>query len=507
MRSGSIASNFLYSSLTTVLNVAVPLLTYPYITRVLGPDNLGRLGVAASLANYFIAAAGLGFATYGVRAVAKAAADSRHSAGSHGVQESHGARESHDAKSALARVASELGALALGASAVAATAYFAAILAVGRYRADLALFALFGLTIIASNAAVEWFFRGVERFRFIGLRNLVLQVVSVVFLFIIVRGPGDTVPYAALLAIVALLGAGLNLGAARRIVHLTFTGIRPLSHLAPMALFTLIAFSITAYTNLDFLFLGLASDPRQAGFYTVSIRLARMVTTVTATLSAVLLPRLSQLSSGDEEGFARILGQSARAIALFSLPAAAGIAVTADDLAVFFGGAGFAESAASLRILALLVPIVGASNFLQLQILVPRSRERAMLWSFGAGLAVTSLAMFLWVRPFGHIGAAWAMVAGEAAVLAVHAVLCLRLEPESLPRRFGLARYLAGTAITFLAALAVRAFLAPGPARLAAAVIAGCLAYAVTLVAGGDPMTRGLIQKAQPSGHHPGDPR
>ncbi len=495
MRSGSIASNFLYSSLTTVLNVAVPLLTYPYITRVLGPDNLGRLGVAASLANYFIAAAGLGFATYGVRAVAKASADSRHSAGA------------HNSKQSLSRVATELGALALGASAVAAIAYFAAIIAVDRYRADFALFALFGLTIIASSAAVEWFFRGVERFRFIGLRNLVLQFVSVVFLFIVVRDSGDTVPYAALLAIVALLGAGLNLGAARRIVHPTFTGIRPLSHLGPMALFTLIAFSITAYTNLDFLFLGLASDPRQAGLYTVSIRLARMVTTVTATLSAVLLPRLSHLSSGDEEGFARILGQSARAIALFSLPAAAGIAVTADDLAVFFGGSGFAESAASLRILALLAPLVGASNFLQLQILVPRGRERAMLWSFGAGLIVTALAMFLWVSPFGHIGAAWAMVAGEAAVLAVHAVLCLRLEPESLPRRFGFARYLAGTAITFLAALTVRAFLAPGAARLAAAVISGCLAYAVTLVAGGDPMARALIQKAQSSGHHEGDPR
>lgn len=473
---GSIVSNFLYSSLTTVLNVAVPLLTYPYITRVLGPDNIGRLGVAASLANYFIAAAGLGFATYGVRAIARSVS------GSHNANATDGG---------LPRMASELGALTLGASVLAAIAYFGLIMAVSRYRDDFALFALFGLTIITSNASIEWFFRGVEQFRFIGLRNLALQVLSIGLLFVVVRGRGDTVPYAGLLTAVALFGAALNLGAARRTFKPVTGGINPLRHLGPMTLFTLMAFSITAYTNLDFLFLGLVSDSRQAGLYTVSIRLARMVTTVTATLSAVLLPRLSHLSSDDETGFNRIIGISARAIALFSLPAAAGIAVVADDLAVFFGGSGFADSAASLRILALLIPIVGASNFLQLQILIPRGREKAMMWSFGSGLAVTLLAMSLLVKPFGHRGAAWAMVAGEAAVLALHAMLCRKYEPRSVPRECGFRHYAFGAAVTAVTAFGVRAALNPGVIRLAASVMAGSVAYAAVLFVLRDPIAFG----------------
>lgn len=472
--SGSITGNFLYSSLTTLLNVLVPLVTYPYVARVLGPANMGRLGVASSFANYFIAAAGLGFATYGVRTIA--------------MSRKSGA-------SAIGKQSAELFVLALVSGGLATVVYYAAIALVPRYRGDFLLFALFGLTILATNAGIEWFFRGLEEFRFIGLRNVLLQVISVGFLFVLVRKTEDTLLYAALLAGVTVVGALLSLAAARRLLRPDFSGIRPGSHVGPMMIFTLFSFAITAYTNLDFLFLGLVSDTRQAGLYTISIRLTRMVVTVTATLSAVLLPRLSRLAVGDEEEFRRILKASGMAIALFAFPAAAGIAVTAEDLARLFGGVDFTEASASLRILALMVPVAAWSNFLQLQILLPKQHEKAMLFSFGAGFAVTAAAMALLVRPFGHVGAALAMLLGESAVLAGHGLICKKREPALVARMESLPRYALGALFTAGAAFLPYAFMSAGAARLFLSVAAGAGVYFVYLLVLRDPLFMDLLGK------------
>jgi len=474
--SGTITSNFLYSSLTVVLNVAVPLVTYPYIARVLGPENMGRLGIAGSFANYFIAAASLGFATYGVRTIAKSRQRS--------------SRE-------FAGQSTELFVLSLISGALAAAAFYFTIAIVPRYRAELPLFALFGITILTTNASIEWFFRGVEEFRFIGLRNVLLQILSVTLLFIVIRNDGDTLAYAALLSGIAILGASLNLGAARRFVKPAFTAIHPGRHLGPMLVFTLFAFAITAYTNLDFLFLGLASDPLQAGLYTISIRLTRMIVTVTATLSAVLLPRLSHLAGNDEDEFHRILNNSARAIMLFSLPAATGIAATSNDIARFFGGPGFADAAGSLRILALMVPVVACSNFLQLQILVPRGRERQTLLSFGVGIAVTAISMAFLVRPFGHRGAALAMLFGECSVLIFHSLLCLRFERASLPKIEYLPRYLVAALLSAGVAWLPAAFMAPGILRLCLSVTAGVIAYLLYLLVVRDDFLMEVMKKAR----------
>ncbi|MBL8968646.1 MAG: flippase [Spirochaetaceae bacterium] len=469
-RRGSILGNFLYSSLTTLLNVLVPLATYPYLARVLGPDNMGRLGVAGSFANYFIVAAGLGFATYGVRSIAAARRD----------------------RTDLNRRSTELFVIAAAADLLASIAYFAAILAVPRYREDFGLFALFGVTVVATPAAIDWYFRGIEEFRFIGLRNAAIQIAYVAALFAVVHRPEDTTAYAGLLAAVAVAGAAANLWTARRYASLETKGLRPRSHLAPMGVFALLSFAITAYTNLDFLFLGLVSPSREAGLYSISLRLVRMVTTVTATLSGVLLPRLSLLAGSDEEEFKRIIKTSASAILLFSLPAAAGVFAVSEDLALLFGGSLFSESATSLRILAAMIPVVACSNFLQMQFLIPRGRERALLVSFGVGLAVTGAAMALLVKPYGQIGAAWGMLAGEAAVLAAQAFLCGRAELRSVvdPRR--LAGYVLGSVACGGGATLPRAFMDAGPARLATSVFAGCLLYSAFLFAVREPLAAEL---------------
>jgi O-antigen/teichoic acid export membrane protein len=469
----SIVGNFLYSSLNTVLNVLIPVVTYPYVARVLGPDNMGRLGIASSFSGYFAVAASFAFPVYAVRAVSSSRGDRR----------------------ALEDATGELFSLSVVFSAIAAAAYAIAIAAIPRYSSDAALFVVFGAGIVSGPLSIDWLFQGIERFKYIGLRQLVLRSLFVVALFVLVRGQGDAIAYASLFAATGVLSAAVNLATSRRFVRIRPKLKGASRHLKPMLALGIGSFLITAYTNLDFLFLGLMSSDREAGLYNISLRLARVVVTAAATLSAVLLPRLSALAGKDEDEYRRILDGSISAVLLFSLPAGAGLAASAPDFVRVFGGAAFDESARSLQIIAWIVPIVALSNLLQMQVLVPRGKERRMIASFSAALALTAASMVLLVPRCGQIGAAIGMLLGECAVLAGHLVIVGAEERRRLFARSGLLRYGAGALAAGSAALAPRLLLGPGVARLCLDVAAGAAAYLAYLACARDPILRGALRR------------
>ena|GEM_PF-81269 len=467
----SVPGNFLFASLSGFLNVFVPILTYPYIARVLGPEKLGQLGIAGALSNYFIVAALLGLPVYGVRAIARTKADPL----------------------GLRRTSGELILLGLYAAIFSSLFYVLIVLLVPAYRSELLLFLVFGMTIPSAALNIEWFFQGMERFRFIGLRNLAIKIVFVVSLFLFVRRQEDYIVYALLFSLASVTNAFINLRAARRIGSPLFAGAHPSRHFASMAVFSLFQFAIVAYTNLDLLFLGLFSSGRDAGLYSISIRLVRMVIALATTLSAVLMPRLSSLVDSDPEEFGRLIGHSSSYSLMFSLPAGFGIWAVAADLGYVFAGSRFLGVADSLRIAALMIPVVTASNFLQMQILVPKRREKAMLFSFGAGLAVTAIVLAFLVGPYGHTGAAIGMLAGEVTVLLVHAFLCGGKDLRALVDLRAALRYLAGAVGSAGFASLPRLFMRPGLARLAVSIALAVLAYAAFLLALKDSATLRLL--------------
>jgi O-antigen/teichoic acid export membrane protein len=440
---------------------------------------MGKLGIASSLANYFVVGAMLGLPVYGVREIAR------------------NARRGDD----LDRTATELFVLGVVSSIVSTLVYIVVIVAVPRYREDLALFLVFGSTILTSSLGIEWFFQGVEKFRFIGLRNVAIKACFIVALFLLVGKPGDYIRYALLFAVASLASAVVNLLTARRYVRPGLAGARPGRHMGPMFVFAVFSLAITAYTNLDFLFLGLFSTDSEAGLYSIAIRLVRMVVTVSATLSAVLLPRLSATIGDESEEYARIIKASAAVTALFALPAGAGLLATADDLARAFAGRAFLGAAGSLRITAFIVPVVAASNFLQMQILVPRRREKATLFSFAAGFVVAAVTLALLVKPYGHIGAAWGMLAGEVVVLAVQIALCGREILASLVDSRALLVYFVGSVLCGAAALVPRLFMSEGIGRLCVSVVFGALVYLFFLLAVKDERAVGMMRKFRKGSH------
>jgi O-antigen/teichoic acid export membrane protein len=472
-RRRSVVANFLYSSLSSVLNALVPLLTYPYIARVLGPDNMGKLGVAGSLSGFFLVAGTLGLPIYGVRLVARNRNDPQE----------------------LGRISAELAALQMGA-AFLSTVFFAVLVAgVPRYRVEPLLFTAFGATILVAGLNFDWFLQGVEEFKYIGLRNTVIKALTVFLVFFVVRVRSDYIKYSFFFALYSFVTIGLNAKTCLRHVRPTLKGFRPFSHLGAMGIFTLTALAVTAYTNLDFLFLGLVANDGESGFYNISIRLVRTLGFITATLSGVLLPRLSTMAGSDEAGFSGMLRDSFCAILLFALPSAAGIFAVADDFIRIFAGSQYTGAGASLRITALIVPVAALSNFLQVQVLVPRGKETPTLLSFAAGILAGSAVLFALVRPLGHVGAAFGMLAAECAVLAVQAVLVGRVELARFVDARRSLGYLAGALLCGVAASIPRAFMAGGGLRLLVSIIFCAVVYIAFLAATRDDIFLRLARK------------
>jgi O-antigen/teichoic acid export membrane protein len=468
----STRSNLLYTIAFNVFGILTPLVTYPYITRVLGPGNLGSVGVANGLAAYFIAFAGLGLIPYGVRVAAVERRD----------------------PALLSRTVSELFLVQLVVSALSFAAYLGVVLFSPAYAPMASLFAVVGAQIALAPLGFDWLFQGLEDFRFIGLRNMILQAATLVALFVFVRKPEDFVVYAGL-ASATTLASGL-VSSARAVARTrpVLRGLAPGRHLKGLLSFTGINFLIAAYTNADFLSLGLFSTTQEAGYYTIPIKLARLTAVLGASLSTVLLPKLAAYaSSGDEEGARATLRRSSSFLLLFALPAGAGLAATADRLVAIFGGPGYESAVPTLRAAALLVPLFTFTNFLQMQVLVPRGKEGRLAMAFGAGLGAAALANALLTPRFGHDGTMAATIIAEATVLAVQVAGTGRREAAAMIDGKSAIRYLCGAGLAAAAAWAAcRLPLGAVPA-FCAAVAAAVVLYVSFLVILRDPEAFSLL--------------
>lgn len=421
-QNGSIGSNFLFASITNLVDLLVSVAAYPYTTRVLGPENFGKIGIVTALLNYVITAALFGLPVFGIRQTARLRAEPQRLA------------------------ASTRGLVRFGmiSTLVASSLYALVVLVMPAYAGYSSLALIYGLSIAGSVLSLEWFYQGMERFRFIAMRNLAIKLLYLASIFIFVKNAGDVLVYAGLYAGSLIVAAFVNGLVLRFSFPISNPGVpeppgpgpspspgsgRLLIAMAPLALSS---FLFTAYTNLDFVVLGLVSSPREAGLYSISIRLCRLFLTLFATLNTALLPRLSALAAKAEPSLheeepettsmTRLIRQSLDLTLILSLPGAAILLALAKDVVAIFGGAAFADSIHSLRILAFMVPVAAISAFLQMQVLIPSGREKTVLRAFGAGVVVAAGSLFLVVPASGHEGAALAMAAGELAVLLVCAL-------------------------------------------------------------------------------------
>ena len=394
----SVKKNYVYSLISQLLTILLPIVTTPYISRVLGETNLGIYDYILSIVNYFILFGCIGLNLYGQREIASHHRDPR-------------------AKSAIFY---ELTIIRLVTVSVSAAVYYLALAG----RTDYPHFyRLMGIELIAALFDVSWFYQGSEDFRLQSVRTILVRGVSIACVFLFVRSEADLGRFMLCYALAILLGnISLWLPLRRYLQAVPFKKLRFRRHLAPTLILFLPQVATNVYTQLDKTMIGLLTghDYAQVTYYSYAEKIVKIAMTVITALGGIMLSRVAAvLSDRDEEKAKTYIRRSFRFMLLLALPMTAGFLATASDFVPWFFGEGYDPIAPCMMLLAPLVLIIGVSNILGTQFLLPAKRTRQYTVSILCGMAVNCTLNALLIPRLQSIGAVAATLAAETVVSGV----------------------------------------------------------------------------------------
>ncbi|MDR0297670.1 MAG: oligosaccharide flippase family protein [Streptococcaceae bacterium] len=386
--------NMAYNSFYQVLLVILPLITAPYISRVLGADNIGINAIVSSVNTYFVLLCGLGINLYGNREIAY----------------------HQNNKEERSKIFYELLVLKAIMFFISGTLF---LIMVSLQRKWQIFYLVQGLSIVNVFFDVSWFFMGLEKYKIIVLRNTAIQILMLVCIFIFVKQPGDLVKYIFLLAGAPLLGSLSIWPLLRRelvpAVWPKFSNIW--QHFKLTAVLFLPQVAISVYVTTNKTILGALSGVTQTGYFYQSYVIVSTTLGLIGGLNSALLPHLANLFSEQEHAKIEALTQKIMQVNLaFSILLASGIIGVSSTFAVFFFGSSFQEAGKLLLIFPVNIVIISISSVIGSQFLLATKKNKEFAFSVFLGLFVSIPLNFIFISSFDALGAVIALIATELSV-------------------------------------------------------------------------------------------
>lgn len=388
-----------------MLNIVFPFVTSVYVARVLLADSIGKVAAAQNFVSYFTLLAGMGIPTYGVKLIAQYKIRSR--------------------ESSIAF--SELFFINFLLSAVCSAIYYILIFTVPYFDGKEVLYAVCGLNIVFNIFNVDWFYQGIQEYRYIAIRSFIFKCLSLIALVCFVRKPQDYIMY-ALITSCALVGNYIfNMFRITRYTTITLKELCFSEHLRHISALFLAGVASEIYVLADTTMLDILCGSSIVGYYTMSMRVIRIIRGLVVAVSAVFLPQMSYYYyNGQAEKFQKLSNQGIHILTVLSVPAAFGVFLVAEEATVLFYGVNFLDSILTTKILTLSIITIAFSNFVGLQFFVTIGKNRFTTISTICG-AVTNIALnFLLIRPYRHVGAAIASVITEGVVAMIQLLMARR---------------------------------------------------------------------------------
>lgn len=401
----SLKLNFIMNAILTMSSFVFPLLTIPYVTRIIMPVGTGKVSFAASIISYFAMFAQLGVPTYGIRACAKV----------------------RDDRSALTRTVQEILIINVGTCIVAYIGFLIALLVVPRLGADRNLFLIMSLSIVLNTIGVEWMYKGLEQYTYITIRSIVFKCIAMLGIFALVHSPEDYVVYGGLTLFAASASNFLNFINVHRYISLRPVGKYEFKkHLKPIAVFFAMACATTVYTNLDVAMLGFMKTDTDVGYYDAAVRIKNVLVGLVTSLGAVLLPRASYYVEQKRwDKFREITKTAIRFVFLLAMPLLLYFMLFAKETIMCLSGEAYEGAIVPMMIIMPTLLLIGLTNIMGFQILVPLGKERYVLYSVAAGAVIDLIINILLIPKMASAGAAIGTLVAEVVVW-VFQVLVLR---------------------------------------------------------------------------------
>lgn len=392
----SIKKNFIYNSILTTASYIFPLITFPYVSRVLGVTNIGICNFVDSIINYFVLFSMMGVQTMGIREIAKVKGN----------------------KAQMSSAFTNIVVLNLIFVFIFSIILFIAIQIVPQFSEHKTLMYVGFGKLLATFMLIEWLYKGVEDFKYITIRSIIIRFLFVISVFVFVRKQDDYPIYFALLIIAEGVNAVINCIHARKYVKIVLTQIRPFLYLSPFLVLGCYALLTQMYKSFNIVYLGFISNTTEVGYYTTATKLHTIFLALFSAFTGVMLPRMSSLiASQKTEEFKKKIEQSYSVLVYFSIPVMVFGICYASDIIALISGPGYEGAVFPLMIVFPLVFIIGFEQILVHQILLPLKKDREVFINSTLGAIVGISANLLFVRSLGCIGSALVWTVSEIAVM------------------------------------------------------------------------------------------
>jgi O-antigen/teichoic acid export membrane protein len=390
-------TNFGYNLINVLTGLLFPLITFPYASRILMPSGMGQVQFYQSIINYIALFTALGIPLYAVKEIAR-------------VRDNIIERN---------RTAIEILILFVSLTLVGYLVVGGLCLFVTKVQEGITIFLLLSFHLILVALGAEWFYQGIEEFRYITIRSLAVRILSLVCLFIFVKQSGDLIVYALL---IVLAEAGNNL---LNFIHLKkflsfnecFKGLDVKRHIKPALKIFVLNLIVSVYVNLDSVMLGFMTTNDAVGYYSAATKLTRALMGIATALGGVLLPYLSnEFNKGNFVAYKAMANKAISYMVMLYIPLTVGLFMTAPQLIPLFCGTAYGPSIMTLKILAPITLFLSISSVLGTRILYARNLENIVIASTSIGALINFTLNILFIPTLYQNGAAISSVIAEFCV-------------------------------------------------------------------------------------------
>lgn len=387
MKMQSLKKNTIYNAIKTFSTIIFPLITFPYISRVLLAENVGKVNFGLSIISYFSLVASLGITTYAIRECSAARND----------------------KIKLGNIASQIFSINIFTTALSYILLFILLLSYHKLDNYRNLILIQSLSILFTTMGTDWLNSAMEDFRYITIRTVIFQLIAIMLMFLFIRRPEDYIKYAAI-SLASSSGANIvNIWYRKRYCNVRFTlEIDWKTHIAPILLLFVMILAQDIFSNVDSTMLGLMKGDRAVGIYTTAQKVNKVVSQVVSSVLWVIMPRMSlYFAEKNYHEINRLLRKLLGFNLLIGLPCVVGQIVLSKDIILIVAGKNFIEAAPVLRIraLSMLFALFGG-NLLGNAVLLPSKQEKYYMKVCVITAFINIGANYLLIPKYGSVGAA-----------------------------------------------------------------------------------------------------
>ena len=383
--------NYILSVTNAICSLVFPIITFPYVSRVLGPSNLGVINFAQSYGYYFMHMASFGISSYAIREVSKV----------------------RDDEIKMGKICNEIFNLNLLFSILSTLLFFCGVFLVENFRSNVLVFTIYSITILSNFLSLEWLLQSFDDYFFSTVRNFIIQLVSLIVVFIFVKKEDDLILY---MVVFCIAGIGTKISSLlyvrKKYVKLTigekFLNFR--GHIKP--LFTLFTFRLVngLSANLDKLMIGFMMIYASVGVYSAGVKLVLMLVPIIETVGIVLFPKINISAVTSQQEYMKNIIMNYNIILLMSIPMAIGIYLISGRLIPLFAGTQYTGAVSVSRIMSVIIILCPIGDMLGSKTLLVFKKDKWLLYC-SCLVAISNIVLnVIFIPLWGINGAAGASV-------------------------------------------------------------------------------------------------